>query len=245
VREIMERQASRFYSLSDFAYEKILANIIGGTFQKGDRLPAEDTLAVRLGVSRPIVREALARLRKEGLVVSRRGSGSYVVTQPTQAVEAFTPLSSIMDMQRCFEFRLELEGSAAYHAALRRTDEDLARIDQALAAWNGLRERGVAGIQEDFEVHASICKASHNRFFVEALDFLRENICMGMNLSRSLSLQRPTERTRAVMSEHADIVAAVVAKDGAAAQEAMRRHIANARIRVFEGVGHSDELDAL
>jgi DNA-binding FadR family transcriptional regulator len=241
----MEREASRFYSLSDFAYEKILANIIGGAFQQGERLPAEDALATRLGVSRPIVREALARLREEGLIVSRRGSGSYVVGQPARTVEAFSPVSSITDMQQCFEFRLEFESIAAYHAAQRRTEEDMANIETALNVWNDLRDRGIAAIQEDFDFHASICKASYNRFFIETLDFLKDNICTGMNLSRNLSLQRPTERTRAVQNEHAAIAAAVRAKDGPAAQEAMRRHIGTARTRVFEGVGRSGNAPVL
>jgi DNA-binding FadR family transcriptional regulator len=243
----MERQAPRQYSLSDFAYEKILANIIGGALQKGDRLPAEDALAARLGVSRPVVREALARLREDGLIVSRRGSGSYVATQstPTRTIEAFSPLSSILDMQRCFEFRLEIEGASAYLAAVHRTAEDLARIHKAMATWNELVDRDVAGVQEDFEVHASICRASNNRFFFESFHLLRENICLGMNLSRNLSLQRPKEKTKAVKSEHADIVAAVVAADGPGAQQAMRRHINNARVRVFEGVGQSDDTPVL
>lgn len=241
----MEREASRFFSLSDFAYEKILANIVGGAFQKGERLPAEDALATRLGVSRPIVREALARLREEGLIISRRGSGSYVTGQPTRTVEAFSPLSSITDMQQCFEFRLELEGIAAYYAALRRTDADMAAIDAALTTWNALRDRGIVGIQEDFAFHASICRASHNRFFMESLDFLKDNICTGMNLSRNLSLQRPDERNRAVQEEHAVIAAAVRAQDGPAAQEAMRRHVATARTRVFLGVGPANQGPAL
>ena len=63
---MMERFPAKRLSLSDFAYEKILANIIGGALQKGDRLPAEAELAERLSVSRPIVREALARLRADG-----------------------------------------------------------------------------------------------------------------------------------------------------------------------------------
>lgn len=244
-KKIMERFPAKRLSLSDFAYEKILANIIGGALQKGDRLPAEAELAERLSVSRPIVREALARLREDGVIVSRRGSGSYVAAQPTSAVEAFTPLSSIADMQRCFEFRLDLEGSAAYHAALRRTDEDIAAIDLAMTTWNALMDRGAAGIQEDFEVHASICRASHNRFYIETLDHLRENICTGMNLSRNLSLMREIQKAMAVRQEHADIAAAVISGDGPTAQEAMRHHIANARIRIFEGVDASSEGPAL
>jgi DNA-binding FadR family transcriptional regulator len=114
-----------------------------------------------------------------------------------------------------------------------------------MSIWNGLRDRGLAGVQEDFDVHASICRASHNRFFVESLNHHRENICTGMNLSRNMSLQRPNERAKAVQSEHADIVAAVIAGDSAAAQGAMRRHISNARVRVFDGVGQSDDAQVL
>ena len=77
--------AGRQRSLSDVAYEQILADIMDGVFAENARLPAEGALAERFGISRPVVREALARLRDDGLIVSRQGSGSYVTARPARA----------------------------------------------------------------------------------------------------------------------------------------------------------------
>ena len=96
------------------------------------RLPSETELARRFGASRPVVREALARLREDGVIVSRQGSGSYVKRRPDPAVLRFVPVGSIADVQRCFEFRAGLEGAAAALAAERWEDADIAEIRRAL-----------------------------------------------------------------------------------------------------------------
>src|SRR5918996_3117709 len=113
-------------------YDGIVGLIVSGEFAENARLPSEVELARRFGASRPVVREALARLRDDGLVISRQGSGSYVTRRPDDAVLRFVPVESIADIQRCFEFRVGLEGVAAALAAARWQDEDLADIQAAL-----------------------------------------------------------------------------------------------------------------
>src|ERR671916_1388904 len=117
--------------LSAGIYEKLFERIVAGEFPVNARLPSETDLARRFGASRPVVREALARLRDDGLIVSRQGSGSYVRRRPDQAVLQFVPVGSIADIQRCFEFRVGLEGAAAALAAARWEDQDLADIKAA------------------------------------------------------------------------------------------------------------------
>ena len=68
---------------ADQVYGRILVEILGGTFPPGSRLPGENDLAQRFRVSRPIVREAIARLRVDGLVEARRGSGTFVLSRPS------------------------------------------------------------------------------------------------------------------------------------------------------------------
>ena len=63
--------------LGDRVYEQILAQIVGGHYAEGARLPSETQLATAFSVSRPIVRDALARLNADGIILSRHGSGSY------------------------------------------------------------------------------------------------------------------------------------------------------------------------
>src|SRR3712207_4675106 len=117
--------------LSAGIYERLFELIVGGEFPVNARLPSETALAQRFGASRPVVREALARLRDDGLIVSRQGSGSYVKRRPDQAVLQFVPVGSIADIQRCFEFRVGLEGAAAALAAERWEEPDLAEIKAA------------------------------------------------------------------------------------------------------------------
>ncbi len=90
--------------LSGAVYERILALIVNGEFALNTRLPSEVSLSRQFGASRPVVREALARLREDKMIVSRQGSGSYVVRQPDHAVLRFAPAGSIADIQRFFEF---------------------------------------------------------------------------------------------------------------------------------------------
>ena len=84
----------RRQKLSDFLYEQVLGLILSSEYPVGARLPTEADLAARFDVSRPVVREALARLREDGLVVSRQGSGSYVRHLPSFQMIGFRTGSS-------------------------------------------------------------------------------------------------------------------------------------------------------
>jgi len=119
-------------SLSDSAYEELLQMIVQGEFGIGKKLPTEHVLSERLKVSRPILRRALKQLRNDDVIVSRQGSGSFVKKRPELAVLDFAPIGSIADIQRTFEFRAAVEGEAAYHCALRRTEDELKQIKGAL-----------------------------------------------------------------------------------------------------------------
>jgi GntR family transcriptional repressor for pyruvate dehydrogenase complex len=108
-------------TLSDRAYERILSMIVGGEIPVGGKLPTEQSLSEQLGISRPVLRQALRQLREDDVIVSRQGSGSYVQRRPKDAVLDFAPIGSIADVQRTFEFRVAIEGEAALLAADRRT----------------------------------------------------------------------------------------------------------------------------
>jgi GntR family transcriptional repressor for pyruvate dehydrogenase complex len=231
------RRSHRPATLSESIYQEIFSLIVSGEYAPGARLPSEQALSQSFGVSRPVVREALARLRDDDLVVSQRGSGSYVNRRPDNAVLRFTPLSSISDMQRCFEFRVGVEGEMAYLAASRRSVASLKHIDETLAALDNVLGNEELGVDADFNFHMSIALATGNRFYVDTLERLRDNIATGMNLARNLSLLRSKARINRVQSEHAAIVEAIRAQKADRARDAMRAHLSAAKQRVFEGVG--------
>lgn len=109
----------RASTLSDRVYGNIVESMLEDRYPEGAKLPSEAELARINGVSRPVVRQALSRLRDDGLVRSHKGAGSFVRRRPGQTMLSFAPLESIADMQRCFEFRSCLEPEAAKLAALR------------------------------------------------------------------------------------------------------------------------------
>lgn len=221
--------------LSAGVYARIFEGIVAGEYRTDARLPSESALAERFGASRPVVREALARLREDGLIVSRRGSGSYVKRRPDAQLLRFAPVHSIADIQRLFEFRAGLEGVAAALAAERWEDADMARIKDALAGLERAIARREIGVEADAAFHRAVAQATRNPYHVAVEETLAGQIAFGMNLTRHLSL-RSAERLRRVQDEHVAIVTALETRDAGGARTAMERHIENARRRMFDGV---------
>jgi DNA-binding FadR family transcriptional regulator len=221
--------------LSDRLYEQILALIINGEFPENSKLPTEIELSDRFGVSRPVVREALARLRDDDLIHSRQGAGSFVLRRPDKAVLRLAPMGSIADIQRCFEYRVALEGEAAFLAAQRHDAEGLAAIEKALRDLDEVIATGKLGVDADLAFHLAVADATTNHFFQATLHSIQSHIGFGMNLARSLSLNLPEERLHQVQSEHNAVFRAIRDRDAVGARAAMRTHLENARRRVFEG----------
>jgi DNA-binding FadR family transcriptional regulator len=221
--------------LSDRVYDHVLSQVIVGIYPVNSRLPPETRLADQLGVSRPVVREALMRLREDGLIASRQGAGSFVMRRPAEDVYNYAPLGSIADIQRCFIFRIAIEGEAAALAARDHDAEGLRRIIDAIAALDRVIEEGALGVEEDIALHRAVAEATGNRFFTATLAALEAQVAVGITLNRNLSLIQPRDRLLRGQKEHRAVLDAIAAKDEAAARAAMRLHIENARKRVFEG----------
>lgn len=221
--------------LSDIAYARIAASIANGDYAVGGKLPTENELADLMAVSRPIVREALSRLRNDGMVVSRRGSGTYVRRVPLAADRQLAPLSSIADMRRCLDYRISMEGENAYHAALALTDEGRAALGECLARLEQDSNAGEISIDDDFNFHMAVARATENRFFVATMAAMREPIMAGMNITRNFAFLRTHERLLELHQEHVAIHDAVVARDAPGARDAMRRHLENGKTRAFDG----------
>jgi DNA-binding FadR family transcriptional regulator len=228
-------QGSGSLKLSDVAYARIAASIASGEYAVGSKLPTENELADLLKVSRPIVREALSRLRDDGLVVSRRGSGTYVRRAPMPDDRRLAPLSSIADMRRCLDFRLSYETETAYRAAQALTPEGEQRIREALARLEQGLAAGEIDIESDYNFHMAVARATENRFFAAGLAAMRDPITAGMNITRHFALLRTRDRLLALHEEHVRIAQAIYARDADGARQAMRTHLENAIARAFDG----------
>ncbi|MEV4351104.1 FadR/GntR family transcriptional regulator [Actinoplanes sp. NPDC049596] len=205
--------------------ERVRDRITSGEWGVGTKLPGEHKLALLLGVSRPTLREAMRILAGAGLVESRQGAGVFVVAaEPRVAWAVQLRRAKITDV---YEARVALEVEAARLAAGRRTDDDLAALDAAMA-----RRVVAAGaddatfVDADIALHAAVVDAAHNpvlrNLFAEFVPVLRAALIDLVQLL-GLRVQRPNPGE----DTHAALVAAVRRQDPEAAERTLRRELQN------------------
>ena len=227
--------------LADQVYEIILDKIIAGQYPLGERLPSESVFAESLDVSRPIVREALARLRSDGIVSSRRGAGTFVTRKPANEFARFAPLGDVADIMRCYELRIGVESEAARVAARSRSQAGLRAIREALSNLEKAVGGGDIGAEADSAFHYAVAHASMNRNFVAALELVDRHMRAGIRLARELSRLQKRTRLLLVQEEHRAVHAAIADRDPDAAAAAMRAHIENSRDRMISETDPTEE----
>lgn len=216
-------------------YQLLLTKISTGDYQPDQKLPGEHELAAQFLVSRPIIREALRRLREEGLIHSRQGAGSFVKARPEEArVLGYAPVETIADIQRCYEFRLAIEPHHAYYAALRWNEEALSAIAAALDLMRDATRAHRHREDADFAFHCSVAQASNNHYYISSMQALKDHIAVGMKF-HGASLMGPNPGLKGVFEEHEAIFDAIRRRDAKAARDVMRRHLEGSRDRIFEG----------
>lgn len=224
--------------LSDVLEAELLKDIRAGFFGPEGRLPSENELSKRFGVSRPIVREALKRLRDDGLIHSRQGAGSFVraVEKPQPKPADPVPLvQSIADVRKFYEYRLLIEGEIAASAAQHANDEAIRLIKSKLDLIQNAIDGGLVGVDQDYEFHFSIASATGNHFFENALNLVQPHLGFVIDLARSFSILGTGEHLAMVQGEHTAVYEAIVKRDPEGARASMRAHIAAAQERVFFG----------
>ena len=202
------------------AYTLILEAIEAGVYKPGDRL-VESELADRFGVSRTPVREALQRMETQAMLT--RDGRSLIVASLDHN-----------QLAELYAVRTELEGLAARLAARHATEEEV-RVLQSMVAEDkallGGDPRALSRANKRF--HKQIHLASHNRFLVQQLDLVHRSMALMTNTSFAA-----VGRDVPALAEHDGIVAAIAARDGDSAYEALRAHISKAyetRLRVDAG----------
>ena len=205
--------------------QRIAADIAAGRLLPGAQLPTEQAMMEAMGVSRTVIREAVAALRAEGIIATRQGIGSFVAAPCTHALFRLEPgqATSLADALHIMELRTAVETEAAGLAAERATKLQRGAIHAALAAIDAAIERGEAAVGEDFALHATITDATGNPQFRRFLDFLGRFIIPRASVRiRALNLRT---YLMTFQEEHRTIVAAIEAGEVEQAQAAMRTHL--------------------
>lgn len=212
--------------------ETLEREIMEGRYRPGDQLPTESALAATAGVSRTVVREAVASLRAAGLVETRQGAGAFVLPHVRRPGLPGIERNQIEDIVAVLELRLAVEVEAAALAAARRTADDIEHIDAALAAFEDDRQHADAGLGADLDFHQAVAAATKNPYFGQFLTGLgraavpRSRLQQGGKDTVTLD-----EYLRFVQIEHLAVRNAIVAGDAALAAAAMRSHLAGSRSR--------------
>ncbi|HEV7247135.1 MAG TPA: FadR/GntR family transcriptional regulator [Shinella sp.] len=220
-------------SLGDLVFERMHRAIKSGAYRPDERLPTEHDLAIEFEVSRPIIREALRRLREQGFIYSRRGAGSFVRAVGMREPLGFGQLENVADLLNCYEFRLTVEPAAAAAAAERHDAGTLAAIRQALELMRDATNRQSHREDADFQFHLAIARAAQNSYFFTAMEALKDHIAVGMRFHGASVKREITGLTR-VFAEHEAIAEAITARDGARARQLMFDHLTGSRERLFQ-----------
>ena len=211
--------------------KRLTAEIEGGRLSPGDKLPAEHEIMTSTGVSRTVVREAIAALRAQGLVITRQGAGAFVAAASAARPFRIDPeeMESLAEVVRIMELRLSIETEAAGLAAERRTSAQLAEIARKLKALDRAIRKSENAVEDDFAFHKAILAAADNPYFLRFLEFLGRYIIPRRTVSNGVmgtAEERSTYLER-IQAEHVLIHDAIKARDPEAARIEMRRHLGN------------------
>ena len=222
------RPLSAERKLSRGLFEQLAEQIKSGRLAPGERLPTEQELTRAARVSRTVVREAVAALRADGLVVTRQGVGAFVSAAPQQAPFRIDPegMRSIQDVLHVMELRLGVEIESAGLAAERATKAQVRAIVAALEAMSRAAAMGKDAVDQDLELHRAIAEATGNPQFPRFLQFIGRHLIprrLVSGMPQSMGGQRAY--LELLQAEHEAIVVAIQRRDAKSAREAMRRHL--------------------
>jgi GntR family transcriptional repressor for pyruvate dehydrogenase complex len=214
--------------------EHLTARIGDRALAPGEALPSERELVEAFKVGRSSVREALRMVESRGLI-ENRGNGTFVVSPFRNPLnQSLGLLLSVdeADLGELFEMRRILEGESAAVAAARRSDDDLARMEEALAEMRGSLDSERDYIAADLRFHLTIAEATGNRIAAHLMHAIRDQVHRG--LGTAFHVPGSAERS---LAQHAEIVEAIRLRRPDEARARMHEHIG----RVEHEIQHMNE----
>lgn len=209
---------------ADLVVDRITQVIRDHNLAPGDRLPGEHELGERLNVSRPVLREALARLQSIGLVDIQRGRGTFVgsATSLANCVRLLRSAVTIspQELQSYAELRSAIEVQAARQAAERANEDDLAELTALLKQLDDDELPYAEALEIDFRFHRKLLEIAGNPLMQNLMEVIYEFVLTQM--VRTTPSQRENQLGRRL---HKAILSAVRDRDPDAAERAMRQHM--------------------
>ncbi len=198
--------------------------IISGYLQPGDKLPSERKLSEKLGVGRTYIRDAIKKLEFVGILTTLPQSGVVVNGVDIAAMEGL--LSNVMKIEKpdffsLVETRVMMEKFSVRQAALRRSEVDIAAIQDALDQYKARVKKDLPAENEDFMFHLRIAEASQNSVIKTMMLIILPDIMKIYIEQKVCDEGRKNKR----IEEHESILKAIIDGDGDKAEEHMLEHL--------------------
>jgi len=219
-------------NLPSMVSEFIRAQILKGELSPGDKLPTEHELSELHDVSRVVVREAVARLRHEGLAVSRQGLGVFVASpKDSKFLTVNTEeLSQPEDYRQLYALRKILESGAARLAAVQRDNHDLTLMKEKIRAMKSEKAYKNSYVDADIGFHHAVATATKNTFIGLFSSFVDSKLKESISLAlQSLDFELTVQIS---VAEHTEVYNQIKERNPEGAEKAMRVHLENSSKRL-------------
>ena len=219
-------------SLTSELVARLSADIVSGKLAPGSQLPTEHEIIAATGVSRTVVREAVAALRADGLVMTRQGVGAFVADYVRRPFRVeFDERSPLRDVLNVMELRTGVEVEAAGLAAERALPAQVKKIADCFTAINADIAKGGTAVDQDFAFHCEIAEATGNPQFRRFLEYLGRFIIPRRTAWRRSAPPTKRRQLELFQQEHEQILSAIRGHSPAQARSAMQRHLNHSRTR--------------
>ena len=233
-------------TLADRIENQLREAIAGGAFQVGHKLPSEAQLTEAFGASRTVVRQALASLRRAGLVEARQGAGVFVVAHMPQALLKTSLQSGAQHLHlasslEILEIRAPVEIAAAGLAAARRSPAQEQQLFELHSEFLTCMREGKPAREADYNLHLGIARAAGNPQFIRFLQDFGQTTIPRVKIVPEHDGGARHQYMELLAAEHHAIVLAISQRDTQTAEEAMRKHLHGSQVRhralLQEGAG--------
>ena len=211
---------------------RLTADITSGKLPPGSRLPTEQEMIAATGVSRTVIREAVAALRADGLVFTRQGVGAFVADRVRRPFRVdFDEHSPLREVLNVMELRTGVETEAAGLSAERAAPAHIKKIVERYDAIQAAIERGDNAVDEDFAFHCAIADGTGNPQFRRFLEYLGRFIIPRRTVWGPTKPAARRVDLETFQREHKEILDAITGASPEQARAAMQRHLLNSRAR--------------
>jgi GntR family transcriptional repressor for pyruvate dehydrogenase complex len=210
-------------TLSEATFERLITNVVHGTWKAGQQIPTERVLCQQLGIARNSLREALKAMELIGMLESRVGEGTFVcprsefLARPLLWAFTGTDHAELSDLM---EARTLMEADLAGLAAKRGTAQELKRIADTLDAMQHDIAGHEAVVESDMAFHVAVGEAAHNEVLANAAQLLRNVLKYWIHLKLMMG-RVPAQ----ALERHREIYKAICNRDVLASRALMQEHL--------------------